>query len=160
DRGAGRAVGARPRALPRAGGALDLRLCARHRPGRARRGRLARGRGDAAHLRPDLLRGDVLGGHHRVDVGGRPHPGAAGGGRDRVHPVRPPRPVRAGHRAAGPTGYFLKVTLPPSIGTSSIQVWPAGTLSAPFFVVRVTGELAILPLCQVAFTILPSWKSI
>src|SRR6476661_6582390 len=62
DRDPGGAVGPRLRALPRAGGALDVRQRPRDRPGRAQRRHLGPRRGDAPDLRPDLLRGDVLGG--------------------------------------------------------------------------------------------------
>jgi hypothetical protein len=53
--------------------------------------------------------------------------------------------------------YFEKVTWPPWTGTSSIQVWPAGTSSLwpPFLVVSLIVELRALPLCQVATTTRP-----
>ena len=60
DRHPGRPVGAGLRAVPRAGGALDVRLRPRHRAGGAGRRRLARRRRAGAHLRPDLLRRDVV----------------------------------------------------------------------------------------------------
>ena len=52
-----------------------------------------------------------------------------------------------------------KATLPPWIGTSSIQVWPAGTVSFwPFLVVSLILAVGALPLCQVAATIRPPWN--
>ncbi len=88
DRHPGRSRGARLRALPRAGGALDLRQRARHRAVGARGRQVAARRADAADLRPDLLRRDVVGRRVRRDRG-RPRGGRrARRGRDRLPALR------------------------------------------------------------------------
>ena len=66
------------RALPRAGGALDVRQRARHRALGAERRRLGARRRDGAHLRPDLLRRDVLGRRQRLDAPTTPTPRPSG----------------------------------------------------------------------------------
>ena len=93
DRGAGRPVRAGVRAIPGAGGAVDVRVRAGHRPRRARCRRLEGGRRDGAHLRPHLLRCDVIGGVDRLDCGRRRHRG--GSTSLRLRPGRRPAPARS-----------------------------------------------------------------
>jgi hypothetical protein len=67
----------------------------------------------------------------------------------------PGRPVA--RRPAQRRGYFETTTRPPFRGTSSTQVWPAGTVSLPVDVRNEMVESRVLR--QVPRTTRPPWNS-